>query len=111
MEADTITKKVGHGYAAKVREDDTHAFPIVFKVLSGNMITKATQELNQHRKSILRLCFERMFVTTHAGRRSKKDGLGWDGADGKGPTGEELGDPEGDLGLEDMRGGCELAPS
>jgi hypothetical protein len=100
---------------ARRKDNNTHAFPIVFKDLSGSMITKVAQELNQHRKSILRLCFERMFVTTHVGRRSKKDclGSGSDGAGGEGSTGEELGDPEaseeGDFGLEDMKGGCEVA--
>ena len=80
------------------------------------MITKAAQELNQQRKSILRLCFERMFVTTHVGRRSKKDRLGWDGAAGRGSTGKGFGEAEaeaseeGDLGLvsEDMEEGVRL---
>jgi hypothetical protein len=77
------------------------------------MITRVAQELNQHRKSILRLCFERMFVTTHVGRRSKKDCLVSDDAAGEGSTGEGFGDPEaseeGGFGLEDMKGGCEVA--
>jgi hypothetical protein len=37
------------------REDETHAFPIVFKVVFGSMRMNATQQANQHRKSTLRL--------------------------------------------------------
>ena len=64
------------------REYDTHAFPIVFKVLSGNKRTKAAQEPNQHRKSIFWLCLERMFVAAHGGKRSRKLFFDWDGAAG-----------------------------
>jgi hypothetical protein len=76
------------------------------------MITNAAQELNQQRKSILRLCFERMFVTTHVGRRSKKVGSAGRGSTGEG-FGEAEASEEGGLGLasEDMEEGVRLSHS
>jgi hypothetical protein len=62
------------------RENDTHAFPIVLKVLLGSKRMKAAQDPNQHRNSIFWLCLERMFVATHGGSLSRKVFFGWDGA-------------------------------
>jgi hypothetical protein len=66
------------------------------------MNIKATQEANQHRRSSLRLCFERMFVDTHGGKRSRSDRSGWNGP-GMDSTPEGFGeDASKDLGFEDM---------
>jgi len=70
------------------------------------MITKAAQEPNQQRRSILRLCFERTFVATHGGKRSRSDRSGWDGGAGTDSTREGFGEEtskEGVLGFEDMK--------
>ena len=70
------------------------------------MNTKAAQELNQHRRSILRLCFERMFVATHGGKISRSDRSGRDGGPGEVSTREGFGDEaskEGVLGFEGMK--------
>jgi hypothetical protein len=73
------------------------------------MRTKAAQDPNQHRKSTLRLCFDRMFDATHGGRWSRNDFLGWDVDAGKGVTWVESGDlgasEDGDFGLDAMTKG------
>lgn len=70
------------------------------------MNRKAAQEANQHRKSVLRLCFERMFVATHGGKRSRSDRSGWDCEAGIDSIPEGFGEAaskEGVLGFEDMK--------
>jgi hypothetical protein len=67
------------------------------------MITKAAQEANQHRRSSLRLCFERMFMDTHGGKRSRNDRSGWVGA-GMDSTLEGVGEEALKVvGFEDMK--------
>ena len=50
-----VDKNVKSVHKSLQREHETHAFPIVFKVLFGSMRINATQQANQHRKSTLRL--------------------------------------------------------